>query len=76
MDPAHQRKPSSKHPVHGVYVKLNLELGKTSTDEYVRKLGGKHTAREIQVEIRVDLGLVRSDSDLLQRMAPPWMDLL
>lgn len=40
-----------------------MELGKTSTDEYVRKLGSKHIAREIEVEIRVDLGLVRDESD-------------
>lgn len=58
-----KKTPSIKYPVPGVCVNLNLELGKTSTDEYVRKLGGKHIARETEVEIRVDLGLVRNDSD-------------
>lgn len=39
-----------------------MELSKTSTDEYVRKLGSKHIATEIEVEIWVDLGLVRNES--------------
>lgn len=58
-----QRKPSIKSPVYEVCVNLNLELGKTSTDEYVRKLGSKHIAREIEVEIQVDLGSIRNESD-------------
>lgn len=58
-----QRKPSIKSPVCGVCVNLNLELGKTSIDEYVRKVGSKHIAREIEVEIWVDLDLVRNESD-------------
>lgn len=41
-----------------------MELGKTSTDEDMKKLGSKHIAREIiEVEIWVDLGLVRNESD-------------
>lgn len=41
-----------------------MELGKTSTDEDIKKLGSKHIAREIiEVEIWVDLGLVRNESD-------------
>lgn len=45
----------------GLCKNLNLQLGKTSRDEYVRKLGSKHAAREIEVETQVDL--VRNESD-------------
>lgn len=55
--------PSVNSSICGVYVNQNLKLAKTSTDEYVRKLGSKYVAREIEVEIWVDLGLVRNESN-------------
>lgn len=38
-------------------------MRKTRIDEYVRKFGSKHVAREIEVEIWVFLGLVRNESE-------------